>query len=87
MEPVISSPEEFEEAYLLLQDAAESAVLDAQTMKMKPAVDGRYKIFSFVALGYLMLNLVSRRVPGPAHWVGLAQHVQLFHRIASLFSG
>ena len=75
--------DEVAEAYLLLQDAAESAVLDTQASK--PAIWQGYKVFSFLSLGYLCLNLLSRRVPGPAHWVGLAEHVQLFHRIASLF--
>ena len=83
MQSFADSPEEIEEAYLLLQDATESAVLDTQAMR--PAVGRFYKVFSFVTLGYLLLDLLSRRVPGPGHWVGLDQHVELFHRIASLF--
>ncbi|HEY2354143.1 MAG TPA: hypothetical protein VGH79_04505 [Gaiellaceae bacterium] len=82
MESFSDSPEEIFEAYLLLQDAAESAALDAQAVK--PTTDRFYKLFSFVAIGYLLLDLLSRRIPGPAHWAGLDEHVQLFHRIASL---
>ena len=74
--------DEIEEAFLLLQDAAEAAVVDTQALK--PTVGQGYKVFSFVTLGYLFLNVLSRRVLGPGHWVGLAPHVQLFHRIASL---
>ena len=83
MESDTYSDEEIAEAYLLLQDAAESAILDTQSRKHSPSQG--YKVFSFATLGYLFLNLLSRRVPGPAHWVGLDQHVQLFHRLASLF--
>lgn len=82
MELPVDPHEEVEDAYLLLQDAAESAILDTRTMK--PAGQG-YKLFSLASLGYLSLSLLSRRVPGPGHWVGLDQHVQLFHRIASMF--
>ena len=84
MESLVDPHEEIAEAHLLLQDAAESAVLDVQAIK--PAVGQGYKVFSFVTAGYLVLNLLSRRVPGPAHWVGLDQHVQLFHHLASLLS-
>jgi len=82
MEFLVDPEQEIADAYLLAQDAAEAAVLDTQSLQ-KPVGQG-YRIFSLVALGYLALNLLSRRVPGPAHWVGLDQHVQLFHRIASL---
>jgi hypothetical protein len=83
MESLAESPEEIEEAYLLLQDAAESAALD--TRSVKPTVGQAYKIFTFATLGYLLLDLLSTYVPGPGQWVGLDQHVQLFHRIATLF--
>ena len=82
MDYLVDPQDELADAYLLAQDAAEAAVLDAQALK--PTAGEGYRIFSLVALGYLALNLLSRRVPGPAHWVGLDQHVQLFHRIASL---
>lgn len=83
MESPIDPHEEVEEHYLLLQDAAESAILDTRTMK--PTTGQGYKLFSLISLAYLSLSLLSRRVPGPGHWVGLDQHVQLFHRIASMF--
>jgi hypothetical protein len=84
MESSLDLHEEVAERFLLLHDAAEAALIDTQALK--PSVGRGYKVFSLVSAGYLVLNLLSRRVPGPAHWVGLAQHVQLFHRIASLFS-
>jgi len=83
MESLAESPEEIEEAYLLLQDAAESAALD--TRSVKSTAGQAYKIFTFATLGYLFLDLLSTRVPGPGTWVGLDEHVQLFHRIGSLF--
>ena len=83
MEPDIDLQEEIAEGYLLLQDSAESVALDAPAMKQ--TVGQGYKIFSFTVLGYLLLNLLSRRTPGPAHWLALDQHTQLFHRISSLF--
>lgn len=83
MEPLTVRDDEIEDAYLLLQDSVEALALD--TRPAQSTASQGYKVFSFVALGYLLVNLLSRRTPGPAHWLGFADHVQLFHRISSLF--
>jgi hypothetical protein len=44
-----------------------------------------YKAFSLTAAAYLVVNTLSVRTPGPAHWLHLAEHVHLIRHIASLF--
>lgn len=35
-----------------------------------------------VTSGYLLLNLVSMKVPGPMHWFGIDTHVRLLQHLA-----
>ena len=72
-----------EEEEWLHRDTLEAAVLDQRSSRHNR--ERIYRAFSAVSVTYLLLDLLSRRVPGPAHWIGLDEHVQLFHRIGSLF--
>ena len=64
-------------------DSGVAAMLSRPETQTPPREQGRLmKLYTWTSGGYLLLDLLSAKVPGPMSFLGVDTHVRLFQHLA-----